>query len=65
MSEKSETWKYRPFIYTAQNGTQILISVYVGDELDEDGQPELRVTMAVRPDRWATWGAPLRFEIAP
>lgn len=65
MSEKSETWKYRPFIYTAQNGTQILISVYVGDELDEDGQPELSVTMAVRPDRWATWGVPLRFEVAP
>lgn len=65
MSDKSESWKYRPFTYTAKNGTQILISVYVGDQLDEDGQPELRVTMATRADRWETWGAPLSFEAAP
>ncbi len=65
MSEQSETWKYHPFTYTAKNGTQILISVYVGNHIDETGQPELRVTMAVRADRYATWGPPLRFDIAP
>lgn len=61
----SETFSYRPFIYRAKNGTEILISVYVGNKLDEDGTPELRVTMATRADRWETWGAPLDFEPAP
>jgi hypothetical protein len=59
------SYAYRPFIYTAKNGTQILISVYVGDRPDETGDPALIVRMAVRAGKYETWGAPLEFEKAP
>lgn len=56
---------YHPFIYTNSNGSQILISVYVGASIPEAGLIDLMVTMAIRPDRHATWGAPIRFQAAP
>lgn len=58
-------YRYRPFIYRAKNGTEILISVYIGDRNDQDGTPELLVTMATRADKYETWGPPLQFERAP
>ena len=64
MSEEIR-YEYRPYIFRAKNGTEILIQVYVGDQLDEDGVPILDVRMATRLDRWSTWGAPLYFERAP
>lgn len=63
MTEPS--YEYRPFIYRAKNGTEILISVYVGDRADENGDPALLVTMATRADWSHSWGAPLPFEPAP
>lgn len=58
-------YKYHPFVWTGKSGNQILISVYVGDQFDEHGQPALTVTLATRQDRYQTWGAPIRFQPAP
>jgi hypothetical protein len=58
-------YKYRPFVFTGKSGNQILISVYVGDQVDEQGQPALKVTLATRQDRYKTWGAPIYFQAAP
>jgi hypothetical protein len=59
------TYSYRPYIYRASNGTELLIQIYVGDQAGEDGDPTFLVRMATRASKWETWGPPLEFERAP
>ena len=61
----SDSYTYRPFIYRADEGNETLIQVFVGDELDEDGIPQLMVRLATRDRRWDTWSPPIYFVQAP
>lgn len=52
---------YQPWVTTYADGSQLLVSVYDGHQLDT-GEEVRVVTAATRRDRWATWGAPIELE---
>lgn len=52
MDTTTQTPNYTDHVGTFPDGSQILVTRW------QDG----RVTIATRPDRWATWGAPVYAE---
>ena len=52
--------QYRPHVHTLPDGTQLLITVWVGRT--ENGKTDLTLTIAERPSRFSSWGSPQPLE---
>lgn len=55
--------QYRPYIHTLEDGSQLLITVWVGRT--ENGKTDLTLTIAERETRFASWGSPRNIPEAP
>lgn len=54
---------YRPYIWTAPTGLQLLVQLFV--EVDERNDVQLIVRLAGRENKWDSWGPPIEFQPAP